>query len=60
MSHVFEVGQLVRTTGRNADRSSGVYEIVRLMLAGPDGVSQYRVKSRDGERVMHESELQPV
>jgi hypothetical protein len=58
MSHVYKVGQLVRTRGRNADRTGGVYEVVRLMPPGPDGVPQYRVKGEGGgERVVHENEL---
>ena len=35
MAHRFKVGQLVRTRGRNADRSSGIYEIVRLLPPTP-------------------------
>jgi hypothetical protein len=47
-----------RTRGRNADRSGGVYEIVRLMPPGPDGVPLYRVKGEGGgERVVHENEI---
>jgi hypothetical protein len=58
MSHIFKIGQLVRTKGRNADRTGGVYEVVRLMPAGQDGVPQYRVKGPEGERMMHENEIE--
>ena len=59
MSHRFKVGQLVRTRGRNADRSSGIYEIVRLLPPGPDGIPQYRVRGPDrGERVLGEHEIE--
>jgi len=56
--HVYKVGQLVRTKGRNADHTGGVYEIVRLMPAGQNNVPQYRVKGEGGERVMHENEIE--
>ena len=59
MSHKFKVGQLVRTRGRNRDRTSGIYEIVRLLPPGPDGIPQYRVRGEDrGERVFSEHEIQ--
>jgi hypothetical protein len=51
-------GQLVRTKGRNSDRTSDLYEVVRLMLAGPDAGPQYRFKGREGERVTHENEIE--
>lgn len=58
MSHDFKVGQLVRSRGRNADRTGGIYEVVRLMPSGVDGVPQYRVKGEGGgERVVRENEL---
>jgi len=58
MSHIYKVGQLVRTRGRNADKTGGIYEIVRLMPPGPDGVPRYRVQGQGGgERVVHENEL---
>ena len=60
MSHVYKVGQLVRTRGRNADRTGGIYEIVRLMPPGPDGIPQYRVKGQEGERMVHEREIEKV
>jgi hypothetical protein len=57
--HVYKVGQLVRTRGRNTDRTGGVYEVVRLMPPGPDGVPLYQVKgSGGGERVMTETEIE--
>ena len=58
MSHRFKVGQLVRTRGRNADRSSGIYEIVRLLPPKPDGTPQYRVRGAEGERVLGEHEIE--
>ena len=58
MSHVYKPGQFVRTKGRNPDRSRGIYEVVRLMPAGPDGVRQYRVQGQEGERVLHENEIE--
>ena len=57
MSHVYKVGERVRTKGRNADHTRGAYEIVRLMPASTDDVPQYRVKGPDGERVMQEKEI---
>jgi hypothetical protein len=58
MEHVFKVGELVRTKGLNADRTGGVYEVVRLMPSAPDNNPLYRV-ARDGrERVLGQSEIE--
>jgi hypothetical protein len=41
-----------------SDRSSGVYEVVRLMPPTADGVPQYRIKGVEGERMVHENEIE--
>jgi hypothetical protein len=58
MEHVFKVGELVRTKGLNPDRTSGVYEIVRLMPPAPDGNPLYRVARGGSERVMGQNEIE--
>ncbi len=60
MEHAFQVGQLVRTKGRNADRTGGVYEIVRCMPPGADGIPLYRVRHQTGERVLGQNEIEPA
>jgi hypothetical protein len=61
MSHTFQVGQLVRATGKFSDRTGqeGAFEIVRLLPADADGVPKYRIKSttRGTERVVNQPEI---
>ena len=60
MSHTFQVGQLVRATGKFSDRTGqeGTYEVVRLP-ADADGVPKYRIKSPTlgTERVVNQPEI---
>jgi hypothetical protein len=60
MSHVFNVGQFIQAKSKAAIWSGSVYEIVRLMPVGTDGLPQYRVKGLDGERIITEREIQPA
>ncbi len=61
MPHAFQVGQLVRATGRFSDRTGqeGMYEIVRLLPPDADGVPKYRIKSSTlgTERVVNQPEI---
>jgi hypothetical protein len=64
MSHSFQVGQLVRATGKFSDRTGqeGMYEVVRLLPADADGVPKYRIKSPTlgTERVVNQPEIAKV
>jgi|tagenome__1003787_1003787.scaffolds.fasta_scaffold20850088_3 hypothetical protein len=58
MNHTFKIGQLVRIKQHNSDRMKGLYEIVRLIQAGPDGLLLYRVKHERDECVVAEDEIE--
>ena len=62
MSHKYAVGQLVHTAGiRFADRTSGIYEIIRLMPES-NGEFGYRIKdtANGTQRAAGESEIRAV
>ena len=62
--HTFQVGQLVRATAKFYDRTGheGMYEIVRLLPPGTDGVPKYRIRSaaQGRERVVMQQEIAKV
>jgi len=63
MSHKYSLGQLVHSAGtRFADRTDGVYEIVRLMPESSNGEFGYRIKhtSNGAQRAVSESEIRAV
>ncbi len=63
MSHKFSLGQLVHSAGtRFADRTNGIYEVIRLMPEGSDGEVGYRIRHTTSgtERAVGESEIRPV
>ncbi|MBL0407690.1 hypothetical protein JKG68_27655 [Microvirga aerilata] len=61
MLHTFQVGQLVRATGKFSDQTGqeGVYEVVRLLAVDADGMPKYRIKSPKlgTERVVNQPEI---
>lgn len=62
MSHKYSLGQLVRAAGTHfADRTSGVYEVVRLMPES-NGEFGYRIKhiASGTERAAGESLIRAV
>ncbi len=62
MSHKFSVGQLVHAAGTHfADRTSGVYEVIRLMPES-NGEFGYRIKNTASgtERAAGESQIRAV
>ena len=62
MNHKFAIGQLVQAAGaRFADRTHGVYEIVRLMPES-NGEVAYRIRNTDngGQRAAGESEIRAI
>jgi hypothetical protein len=62
MSHKFAIGQLVQAAGtRFADRTEGVYEIVRLMPES-NGEFAYRIRNTGSgsQRAATESEIRPI
>ncbi len=63
MSHKFSLGQLVHSAGtRFADRTDGVYEIVRLMPEATNGELGYRIRHTTSgtQRAVGESEIRAV
>lgn len=59
MSHKYSVGQLVHAAGANfADRTSGTYEVIRLMPEN-DGEFSYRIRHTESgtERAAGESQI---
>jgi hypothetical protein len=61
MTHKFGIGPLVRPKERLLE-NTGIYEILRVLPSGPDGVPLYRVKAATGpvERVVRESDIVPA
>ncbi|WP_262297749.1 hypothetical protein [Microvirga sesbaniae] len=62
MSHKYSVGQLVHAAGTHfADRTSGIYEVVRLMPES-NGEFSYRIKNTASgtERAAGESQIRPA
>ena len=62
MSHKYSVGQLVHAAGTQfADRTSGIYEVIRLMPEY-DGEPSYRIKNTASgiERAAGESQIRPA
>lgn len=61
MAHKYSVGQLVHSAAAFADRTSGVYEILRLMPENR-GEFSYRIKNMaDGaQRAVGESEIRAL
>ena len=63
MSHKFSVGQLVHAAAAHfADRTSGTYEIVRLMPENSNGELGYRIRDTvsGAQRAVGESEIRAV
>jgi hypothetical protein len=63
MSHKFSLGQLVHSAGmRFADRTDGVYEIIRLMPEATNGEFGYRIRHTTSgtQRAVGESEIRAV
>jgi hypothetical protein len=63
MSHKFSLGQLVHSAGtRFADRTDGIYEIVRLMPESSNGELGYRIRHTTSgtQRAVGESEIRAV
>jgi hypothetical protein len=63
MSHKYSLGQLVHSAGsRFADRTDGVYEIIRLMPESTNGEFGYRIKHTTSgtQRAVGESEIRAV
>ena len=62
MSHKFAIGQLVQAAGtRFADRTDGIYEIVRLMPES-NGEFAYRIRNtgNGSQRAATESEIRAI
>jgi hypothetical protein len=63
VSHKYFMGQLVHATAAHfADRTSGTYEIIRLMPEDSTGELGYRIREtvRGTQRAVGESEIRPV
>ncbi|EIM26984.1 hypothetical protein [Microvirga lotononidis] len=63
MSHKFTMGQLVHAAAAHfADRTSGTYEIVRLMPENSSGELGYRIRDTlsGTQRAVGESEIRAV
>ncbi|WP_134499327.1 hypothetical protein [Microvirga pakistanensis] len=63
MSHKYSLGQLVHSAGASfADRTGGVYEVVRLMPESSNGELGYRIRHTTSgtERAVGESEIRAV
>ena len=63
MSHKYSVGQLVHAAAtRFADRTSGTYEIIRLMPENSSGALGYRIRDTvsGAQRAVGESEIRAV
>ncbi|MET0427721.1 MAG: hypothetical protein ABW026_04410 [Microvirga sp.] len=62
MTHKFAIGQLVQAAGtRFADRTDGIYEIVRQMPES-NGEFAYRIRNTDSgaQRAATESEIRAI
>ncbi len=61
MTHRFGIGQLVRPREQLLE-NTGIYEILRVLPSGLDGVPLYRVKAATGpiQRVVRESDIVPA
>jgi hypothetical protein len=62
MSHKYSIGQLVHAAGAQfADRTSGIYEVIRLMPES-NGENNYRIKNTTSgtERAAAESQIRAV
>lgn len=63
MSHKYTLGQLVHSAGtRFADRTDGIYEVVRLMPESTNGEFGYRIRhtTTGTQRAVGESEIRAV
>ncbi len=63
MSHKYTMGQLVHAAAAHfADRTSGTYEVVRLMPENSSGELGYRIKdtASGAQRAVAESEIRPT
>lgn len=63
MSHKYVMGQLVNSAASHfADRTSGTYEVVRLMPENSSGELGYRIKdtANGAQRAVGESEIRPT
>jgi hypothetical protein len=63
MSHKFSLGQLVHSAGsRFADRTDGIYEIIRLMPESTNGEFGYRIRHTTSgtQRAVGETEIRAV
>jgi hypothetical protein len=63
VSHKYSMGQLVHATATHfADRTSGTYEIIRLMPEDSTGERGYRIKETVSgtQRAVGESEIRPA
>ncbi len=62
MSHKYSVGQLVHAAGAHfADRTNGIYEVIRLMPES-NGEFSYRIKNsvNGTERAAGESQIRAI
>lgn len=63
MNHKYAMGQLVHSSGTHfADRTDGIYEIVRLMPENSTGELGYRIRHTTSgtQRAVGESEIRAV
>ncbi len=63
MSHKYTMGQLVHAAATHfADRTSGTYEVVRLMPENSSGEPGYRIRdtASGAQRAVGESEIRAV
>jgi hypothetical protein len=63
VSHKYIMGQLVHAAAAHfADRTSGTYEVVRLMPENSSGELGYRIKdtASGAQRAVGESEIRPT
>ena len=63
MSHKYSMGQLVHAAAAHfADRTSGTYEVVRLMPENSSGELGYRIRdvASGAQRAVGESEIRAV
>jgi hypothetical protein len=63
VSHKYSMGQLVHATATHfADRTSGTYEIIKLMPEDSTGERGYRIRETVSgtQRAVGESEIRPA
>lgn len=63
MSHKYSMGQLVHAAAAHfADRTSGTYEVIRLMPENSSGELGYRIRDTvsGAQRAVGESEIRAV